>query len=345
MADPPVTAPAPTVVPDLWDLRARPPDIEAEAVTWRRLRTGADDAEVAVDSASRQVLGDGSWSGDAADSYATHRARLTGALTELSELAGRAADAFDAIAYALRWAQSQLDDQLSALSSTVPATRAGGRVTFQPADAAQAELVRRAVSEARQVRSWVDERLASSAAALRAVREQLAGLGAGWTDPGEDPRTLRLLNLNAGRGAGNTPNDEVGTEDGELSEITGMIVDQDANVVTLQEVYHDDVHGFLGMVDQLEMVTGDDWEAHFTPADHKINAQDGGNVAESVIDNVLPGSGGEFGNAILVRRDGQLIDDTSEFVDETLQEPGDLSIVDRGDEGRSINGARIELAD
>lgn len=51
------------------------------------------------------------------------------------------------------------------------------------------------------------------------------------------------------------------------------------------------------------------------------------------------------GNAILVRRDGELIDDTREIADETPQSDGILSPFNQSEEGRSINGARIELSD
>lgn len=205
-------------------------------------------------------------------------------------------------------------------------------------------LVRDAVAEAETIRSWVDERLRVWAGRLSEIRDSFDALGAAWADRAE-PSSIRLLNLNVGRGKGNWPWQGAGTEDGELDEIAEIILDNDADVVTLQEVFGSDVFpvevfGNESIVSRLRAETGDEWNVHFSTADHKFDNQDLGDFFH--LDDAEP-----FGNAILVR-EGDLIEDSEMIADETLQEPGDLSAVDLFDvveEGRSIGGARIELAD
>ncbi len=335
----------PIVVSDVWDLRADPAALESAAEAWRALKSAAQQSDDTVRAAAGRVLAHGSWTGDAADSFGAHRDELVRALGRLAELAGGAAEGLDAAAYLLRTGQSQLDGQFSALSGVVPATRVRKEISFQPADEGQAERVRGAVREANDVRDWVDERLSAWAGTLRRIEGDLATLGEAW--PSEQ-RSIRLLNLNIARGAGNVPWDDKGTETGELRDIVRIIEQNDANVVTVQEAFHNDIHGGAsilerlrahhdtGLVEMLEEATGDDWEAHFTPASHKFNLQGGDNPFNTPE---------EFGNAILVRRDGDLIEDTTEIADESLQDDGPLGSINVGEEGRSINGARIELAD
>lgn len=310
----------------MWDLEAAPASIEVGVNEMRALGARASSALATMDSAARLVDGEGSWEGDTAQAYQGHRRRLAADLGRLAELATSAAGALDVVASTLRSGQAMLDG-LRAQVSTVPVTTSATGARFHPRDEAEAARVRDALAASREIRAWVDEQLALNEATFAGTREDIAAIIETWR-----PRTLRVLDLNIGQGHGNAIHDSRGTDPGEIDEIGQIIADQDANVVTLQEVFESDL-GTLQM--WLEENTGDDWDVHFSAAMHKYQFDD----------SVIPdGEFDAFGNAVLVRR-GDGVDSSTEVGETVLQDPGALGAFGGGAEGRSMEHVQIRLDD
>jgi hypothetical protein len=325
-------APGEVAIADLWNLHASPATLEEVAGEWRVLQLGSVSAQGTVDAAAHEVLAGGGWQGDAADAYDEHRAKLTADLGELGAWAGSVADALDALAWVLRSAQEQLDQQWAALTAAVPATREGETVVFRPADHAQTTAVSTAISTARDIRAWVDEELVIKEAAFGSTDADLTTIGDTWED-----RTVRLVNLNVGSGNDNNNlGDYPGVGPEEVDDLADQLDDEDADIVTLQEVFEDDLDD---LEEQLEERTGDEWNVHFGEASEKARFTD----PLSWLD---PDHASDpFGNAVLVR-EGESIEG-SERVGERikLDEPGsDVETPDGtiGDgEGRS--GVQVEI--
>lgn len=310
----------------VWDLEAAPASIEVGADEMRALGTRASSAQTTLDSAARLVDGEGSWEGDTAELYQDHRRRLAGDLGRLAELATSAAGALDAAASTLRSGQAMLDG-LRAQVSTVPVSTSETGVRFHPRDEAEAARVRDALAASREIRAWVDEQLVLKEAAFAGAREDIAAIIESWR-----PKTVRVLDLNIGQGHGNAVHDSRGTDPGEMDEIGQIIADQDANVVTLQEVFSSDLETLRMW---LEENTGDEWDVHFSAAMHKYQ----------VDDSVIPdGEFDAFGNAVLVRR-GDGIESSTEVGETVLQEPGAFGAFGGGAEGRSMEHVEVRLDD
>lgn len=286
--------PSPTTTADLWDLKASPATLAEVAGTWRSLQTAAVSAQDTVNGAALEVVNSEAWTGDAADSYDEHRRKLTGDVGEIGAWAGSVADALEAIAGVLTSAQNQLTDQWAALTATVPAIRGEGEVTFQPADAGQATAVTNAIDAANLVRAWVDEELVMKEAAFATTLTDIVMIKDTWRD-----QTVRLVNLNIGSGNDNLNlGDKPGVAPEEVDDLADRLVDQDADIATLQEVFEGDAER---LERELEERTGDEWNLHYTEASEKPHITSPADLLTPA-DNMSQ----SFGNAVLVR-EGDLI--------------------------------------
>lgn len=172
--------------PGVWDLTARPDALDAAGQAWLRMGERVDAAATAVNNSASGVLG--TWEGESAASYDDHRRTLVTSIDEATNSAARVSTALQRAAGSVRKAQADLDASWSGISD-VPATVAGGTVTFQPRDDADATRVQAAIDRAGEVRSRLDAELAEDATTLAtATREwtraagQWAAIADGTTD-------------------------------------------------------------------------------------------------------------------------------------------------------------------
>jgi hypothetical protein len=324
-------------VQDLWNLHARPATLQEAAGDWRALQLASVSAQGTVNAAAHEVLAGGGWRGDAADAYDEHRTKLTADLGELGAWAGSVADALDAMAGVLASAQDQLDQQWAALTAVVPAARDGKGVAFQPADAAQQTAVTTAITNAQTIRAWVDEELVMKEAAFRSTDADLTTISETWAE-----RTVRLVNLNIGSGNDNNNlGDYPGVGPEEVDNLASRLAREDADVVTMQEVFSDDLDD---LEEELERRTGDEWNVHFGEASEKARYTDPLSWLDP--DHISD----DFGNAVLVREgehiagsetvgDAIKLDEPGSFVPIPSEDPE--SLVGDG-EGRSA--VQVEIA-
>jgi hypothetical protein len=323
-------------VQDLWNLHATPATLQQAAGDWRALQLASVSAQGTVNAAAHEVLAGGGWRGDAADAYDEHRTKLTADLGELGAWAGSVADALDAMAWVLASAQDQLDQQWAALTAAVPSVHDGKQVTFQPADAAQQATVRTAVTNAQAIRAWVDEELVMKEAAFRSTDADLTTIGEAWAD-----RTVRLVNLNIGSGNDNNNfGDNPGVAPEEVDDLAARLSRENADIVTMQEVFADDLDG---LEEELERRTGDEWNVHFGEASDKprytdpLSWGDPDHISDS------------FGNAVLVREGEEIAGSETVGDPIKLDEPGSFVPVPSEDpeglvgDGEGRSGVQVEI--
>lgn len=318
--------PPPITTEDLWDLEASPGALEELAEAWRGLQGAAETARDSVDQEARRVFGDAAWEGDTADAYNTHRSKLTGDIGHLAEVAGPIAQALDEIASTLRFNQEALDQERAGLAG-IPVTEDADGLTFRPEDDAQARRVNQAITAANDYRARVDEVLAAKKTDLETAKTDMAEIKETWK-----PRTVRVLDLNIFQGGvGNKPwpydDAPKGVDHGDIDELGQLILDNGADIATHQEAFQGDMER---LEEWLEDHTGDEWDLHFAAASHNMQWDDAVGVE---------GEYGPFGNAILVRRGGDIAS-SEELPEVVLREDGYT-----GPEGRSMEGASIELTD
>lgn len=349
----------------LWDLEADPSALQEAAADLRERALRLVSAQTTVDEAANSLTTNGYWSGDAADAYQSHRVTVTRDLGGLAGLIGEAAGALEEIAWILADGQRYLDEQFASVAS-IPHPRSGHDIRFEPADPDQAAQVRAAVTAAEEIRSNVDESLV-----LRESRLVGIGRDVGVIEDAWQPRTINVMNLNVGQGHGNEPwlasrRDGVtaqdGTDPGDLDEIADVIAGQDADVVTLQEVFRHNANDELLDENNLETLleerTGDDWEIHFNEASTKVQFDD--EVFEPTLnplDAFVPDATvAPFGNAVAVR-EGDLISGSEEVggahkldtEGSTVRVPDDYPARDalpdevEDDEGRSASVVEVAL--
>ncbi len=146
--------------------------------------------------------------------------------------------------------------------------------------------------------------------------------------PHTEDDTLRVLNLNAGAGFGNSPRDPDGTDFGDVDELAIRIAAGDVDVATVQEVFRGDL---AELEQELEELTGDEWDLHFVEASRKYRSDDGLGVGDT---------NSPFGNLVAVRRsDGVAY---SEVVGtEKLDASGEHG---EGSDGRAAINVRVHTA-
>ncbi|MDI6105852.1 hypothetical protein QLQ12_45505 [Actinoplanes sp. NEAU-A12] len=308
-----------------FDLGADPAALERAAEAVRTTGGQASTARTLVDAAAGRIEVDNAWEGDTADSFQTHRRRLTADLGVVGDAAARAAGALADIAGVLRAGQAMLDDQrdrLAGVAVTVapvrspePGEPAVSTLTFEPRDPAEHALVSSAIAAAQEIRGDVDEQLATQAGRLRGVRY-------GWSqyDPTHSgppslrtvsdqwkPRDVRVLTYNVGQGYQNEPwfmpGSEGGTDAGDIPDAGRVIAGSGANVVALQEMFREDAERLMAW---LNANAGGGWEMHFERATTKY--QWDANTNPFGPDSEVR----DFGNVVLVRGGGDVGDPTQQ---------------------------------
>ncbi|GGO62716.1 hypothetical protein [Nonomuraea cavernae] len=281
------------VDPSLWVLGAAPDALDEQARSWRGLKKAAASTDHQISGAAKRVIGTG-WLGRTASAYDNHRRKVGGGLDDLAQTAGKVADLLEQTAEILRTNQDLLTREAEKISG-VP-SRQGTPLSFYPADATQARLVRDAVHVAKQIRSRVDEKLAEKRGQLESAQSTLADIAKAWK-----PRTIGMLNMNIGMGYKNSPKNPEGTDQNDIPDVAQTIADKNIDVVTIQEIAGTEAKN---LERELEKRTGDDWTVHF------------GETKKSPYwgDGWLPNGVYEpFGNAVAVRH-GRTID-SSQYVD------------------------------
>jgi hypothetical protein len=282
--------------------------LETAAGSWRAMQLLAASSASTVDNAARQIVGT-DWQSDAAEAYDTHRIKLTRDMAVLGEVAGETADALQSLAGTLRSAQAQLDTIFESLSGIPWVAGPNGTVTFTPADADQTLRLRQAATAAAPYRDLAEEELSIKGATLLSAMTELSGLEGRWK-----PQTVNIVNLNIGSGNDNNRlwGDKPGVEPDEVGELADLLASEDADIVTLQEVFHGDLEK---LEHQLEERTGDNWEFSFAEGDSKVRFTGLGDLFDTGVNE-------PFGNAVFVR-EGGAIAGSEEVADHKLDRPGE----------------------
>lgn len=329
--------PAAITTSDLWDLGADPARLEMIAQTWRKLGSKAGAAEDKVNKAAQAVFSKEHWTGDTADSFNAYRKKLTADVELFGAWAANVAGVLDITATVLRVQQGLLDDERKKLGGVRSTTDYTG-VTFHPKDATQSNLVNSAISVAKEIRGRVDEVLEEKRQDLKFYEEQFAAIAKQWK-----PRTVRMVNLNIGQGAGNSPGDSSGTDSEDIPKIAQAITDRNADIATVQEVFK---HDIWDLEEELESRTGTNWDVKFEEASKKYHANDDWPIIGDIVH-------APFGNAVLVK-EGDVIDGAGDSERIKLDvdgssitvppnEPGmGNSHIDDG-EGRSAAKAEVDI--
>lgn len=176
---------------NLWDLNADPGALRRAAQGWSKLGEAQQTCAESVVASARPVLDE--WVGDAADSYARHKGRLTADLEAAGTLADGVADALADAARSLTSAQSKLDTNLAGVRAKCPVEVSGDQVTFRSQDAADVAVVTRAIGQAVQIRADLDHQLLAAVAKMSKLPPQFVAIAAKWASVAEgltDPFTL-----------------------------------------------------------------------------------------------------------------------------------------------------------
>lgn len=244
----------------IWNLGASPNELEGIADVLRGVGSAGDFARDTMDHAVGRVVADGAWEGETAEAYYQHQTKLSRDLAGFAEQRRPAARALDEVAAVLRHGQRALDQERDRLSQIPGITIQGipglfdGAVIFFPRDEGEAATVRDAFAAAEDIRSRVDEGLSERVGQFRAAGAEYEAIEQAW-----QPRTVTHLNLNAGMGKG------AGTVRENLDELADAIASGNADVVTLQEVLHDNLDDYVdadgvaapGLLSLLQERTGD----------------------------------------------------------------------------------------
>ncbi|MEV0619435.1 hypothetical protein AB0I81_39375 [Nonomuraea sp. NPDC050404] len=323
---------------DLWDLRADPGRLELLGKAWRALGSGARSAEGKINDAAKDVFSKEYWTGDTADSFNGYRKRLTADIERAAAWADNIGRTLDLTATTLRVQQGLLDDERDKLKS-VPADTGTDTLTFRPETAGQTTLVNTAIRTAKEIRGRVDTVLEEKRRDLDFYREQFDLIAKQWK-----PRSVRMVNLNIGQGAGNSPGNDAGTDSEDIDNIAQAITDQNADIATIQEAFG---HDMADLEEELESRTGDNWDLRYAEASSKYHADDD----IPILGDIMNAS---FGNAVLVR-EGDVISGSegtgnikldvegSHVIDLPANQPGagDHSIEDG--EGRSAARTEVQI--
>jgi len=303
--------------PDLWSLDADPAKLATHADGWETQAQKLRAAQRLVDDSADRVVEDKAWTGLTAKAYQDHRAKLTGQLGNCADLAQTVADALRTCADALRNGQELLTTERQSLSA-IPATTSGSEVVFHPVDDAQSATVKTAIRVAKQIRDWVDDKLAMQAATFRSAGPSLDAYQRTWT-----ARTLRVLDFNIEEGGdGNKlipwQRGDHGYQ-GRMDELAQRLVNGKVDVATLQEIFKGDANKLPDELNKLA-APGEHWEVHFGEASSKV--RDSGFIPHHK----------PFGNAVVVR------------TDDHLTTAGDqVTKIGEHDGGRSTTEVNLEL--
>ncbi|WP_144119534.1 M91 family zinc metallopeptidase [Catellatospora sichuanensis] len=187
--EPTTTAPAAILTPDVWDLHARPDQLDTAVASWRAVATAVSGAADDVD-ASAKALVNGPWEGPAADSFDAHRKKLVADLDAAEAAAKAAATALEQSAGALRAAQSHLTGEWGKATAVTFTYYAPMQLMFSPKDDAESTVVTGSMGRCREITSDLSDQLRDRMAefgkardAFRAIAGNWSAVAAGTTDP------------------------------------------------------------------------------------------------------------------------------------------------------------------
>ena len=189
---PTTTKPAQISTPDIWDLHARPDQLDATAGQWRAVGTSVKDAADDVDAVAKAVV-NGVWEGPAADSFDEHRKKLIADLDAAEEAAKAAGSALDKAAGALRTAQSHLTDEWGKVVAVSFSYDAPMHLIFSPDDDAQTKVVADSMGRCQHIRTELDDVLHDCLAEFAKARTRFRQISANWSSVAEgttDPFTM-----------------------------------------------------------------------------------------------------------------------------------------------------------
>lgn len=171
--------PDPIKTGNLWDLAADPRKIGEAAQGWRALARAARTQAGTVDKPAQQ-LHDGEWRGETAETFHTHRLKLTGDMREAATLADQAGGALESAATNLTNAQARLDASWDTVTGTCSYTVGGKSVTFSPENDADAKAVKEAIKTATEIRAHLDDQLLTSTSDLSKARSGFSVVSWAW---------------------------------------------------------------------------------------------------------------------------------------------------------------------
>jgi Ca2+-binding RTX toxin-like protein len=204
--------PAQIFTADVWDLHARPDLADTAAGHWRAVATSITTAAADVDGQAKALrngtlgngtlgdatpgyatLGNGTWRGEAADSFDAHRKELIADIGDAAANANAVALALDKAAGSLRAAQSQLTAEWAKVVPVRFAFDAPTHLAFRPVTQAQAETVIDSMARCRQIRKDLDHQLSEVVVRFDQMRTRLRQIAANWTSEAggdRDPFTM-----------------------------------------------------------------------------------------------------------------------------------------------------------
>jgi len=179
-------------VTDVWDLHARPDQVDDAAAGWRAVAKAVTAATADVD-AKASALVKGVWAGPAAETFDAHRRKLTADLEETAGQATAVAAALTTTASTVRAAQSHLTGEWGRVTA-VPFTYDGTHhLLFSPRTPAESQLVLGSIDAASQLRVDLDRQLAEDLRSYWTARAEFQRIAAMWLTQAEgsaEPFTL-----------------------------------------------------------------------------------------------------------------------------------------------------------
>ncbi|MDT5028350.1 MAG: hypothetical protein QOE61_4776, partial [Micromonosporaceae bacterium] len=152
--------PAQIFTADVWDLHARPDLVDTAASHWRVVATSIKATAADVDGQAKALrngtLRNGTWRGEAADSFDAHRKELIADIDDAAAKAEAVALALEKAAGSLRAAQSQLTAEWAKVVPVPFTSNAPTHLAFSPATQAQAEIVLDSMARCRHIRKDLD---------------------------------------------------------------------------------------------------------------------------------------------------------------------------------------------
>ncbi|MEV0274671.1 MAG: calcium-binding protein [Hamadaea sp.] len=189
---PTTTKPAQISTMDVWDLHARPDQLDSGATQWRAVTTAVKTAADDVDRAAKALV-NGVWEGPAADSFDNHRKKLIADLDAAEEASTAAAAALDKAAGALRSSQSHLTEEWGKVVSVQFTYDGTYHLTFSPEDDAEAKVVHDSMTRCAQIRGDLDDVLQDCVSDFSKARAKFKQVAATWlnvADGSTDPFTM-----------------------------------------------------------------------------------------------------------------------------------------------------------
>jgi uncharacterized protein YukE len=184
--------PAQISVADLWDLHARPDQVDQAAAGWRRVSAAVTAATTDVDAQAKALTG-GGWTGAAAETFDAHRRKLTADLEDTADRATAVAAALGRTAGSVRAAQGHLTDEWGRVIGVSLTYDSPHHLLFSPRTPAESTVVLKSIEACGQIRQDLDSQLAADVSGYWKARSEFQRISAVWLAQAEgtsDPFTL-----------------------------------------------------------------------------------------------------------------------------------------------------------